>query len=171
MIEPFGYGLSSQTKRERSAQNIVEEIHEVVEILNIDSFILMGHSIAGIYGLNYVNTYPENVQAFVGIDSTVPVYMLNMKNFYNETIANEGKLQEKIVTEAMNLHFPKELPLLLFVAVDNTDGRKDEWINLHKVQSETVTKGEVVALQGSHLLHYTQSKAITEGVKNFMDEK
>lgn len=32
----------------------------------------MGHSIAGIYGLDYVNRYPDEVRAFVGIDSSVP---------------------------------------------------------------------------------------------------
>jgi pimeloyl-ACP methyl ester carboxylesterase len=31
----------------------------------------MGHSIAGIYGIDYVNKYPDEVTAFVGIDSSV----------------------------------------------------------------------------------------------------
>jgi len=72
MIEPFGYGLSSGTERERSAANMVEEIHEVTKQLGLEKYVLMGHSIAGIYGLNYVNTYPTEVTAFVGIDSSVP---------------------------------------------------------------------------------------------------
>jgi pimeloyl-ACP methyl ester carboxylesterase len=71
-IEPFGYGLSSQTKRARTLENYTEELHEVLHQLNINSFILMGHSISGIYGMNYVNTYPEEVKAFVGIDTSVP---------------------------------------------------------------------------------------------------
>ena len=33
--------------------------------------MLMGHSIAGIYGIDYVNKYPNEVTAFVGIDSSV----------------------------------------------------------------------------------------------------
>ena len=32
----------------------------------------MGHSISGIYGIDYVNKYPNEVSAFVGIDSSVP---------------------------------------------------------------------------------------------------
>ncbi|MFW7431342.1 alpha/beta fold hydrolase [Vagococcus carniphilus] len=71
-IEPFGYGLSSQTKRERTLENVTEEIHYVLKQLKIESFILMGHSISGIYGMNYVNTYPNEVKAFVGIDTSVP---------------------------------------------------------------------------------------------------
>ncbi|MED3576139.1 alpha/beta hydrolase, partial [Cytobacillus praedii] len=72
VIEPFGYGLSDETEKERSTENIVSEIHEALLQLNIDRYTLMGHSIAGIYGLDYVNKYPNEVSAFVGIDSSVP---------------------------------------------------------------------------------------------------
>jgi len=72
VIEPFGYGLSDITEKERSTANIVNEIHEALQRLRIDRYILMGHSIAGIYGLDYVNKYENEVRAFVGIDSSVP---------------------------------------------------------------------------------------------------
>ncbi|WP_107924824.1 alpha/beta fold hydrolase [Lysinibacillus parviboronicapiens] len=72
VIEPFGYGLSELTEKERSTENIVSEIHEALQQLNIERYILMGHSISGIYGLDYVNKYPNEVSAFVGLDSSVP---------------------------------------------------------------------------------------------------
>lgn len=71
-IEPFGYGLSEDTAKERSTENIVSEIHEALQELKIDRYMLMGHSIAGIYGLDYVNKYRNEVTGFVGIDSSVP---------------------------------------------------------------------------------------------------
>lgn len=71
-IEPFGYGLSDQTDRERTTENITKEIHEALQSLKIDRYILAGHSIAGIYGIDYVNRFPEEVTAFVGVDSSVP---------------------------------------------------------------------------------------------------
>lgn len=72
VIEPFGYGLSDITEKERSTENIVSELHECLQQLNIDRYILMGHSISGIYALDYVNKYKNEVSAFVGIDSSVP---------------------------------------------------------------------------------------------------
>ncbi len=72
VIEPFGYGLSDVTDKERTIENIVVEIHECLQKLNINRYTLMGHSIAGIYGLEYVNKYENEVSAFVGIDSSVP---------------------------------------------------------------------------------------------------
>ncbi|PQP81549.1 alpha/beta hydrolase [Paenibacillus sp. PCH8] len=71
-IEPFGYGLSDKTDKERTTENIVSEIHEAVQQLGLDRYILMGHSITGLYGVSYVNNYPDEVTAFVGIDSSVP---------------------------------------------------------------------------------------------------
>jgi pimeloyl-ACP methyl ester carboxylesterase len=72
VIEPFGYGLSDDTDKVRTSQNIVDEIHECLQKLNIKKYTLMGHSISGIYGLEYVNQYEKEVQAFVGIDSSFP---------------------------------------------------------------------------------------------------
>ncbi|URN96776.1 MAG: alpha/beta hydrolase [Candidatus Pristimantibacillus lignocellulolyticus] len=72
VVEPFGYGLSDETTKERTNENIASEIHEALQSLNIDKYILMGHSIAGIYGLEYVNKYEDEVSAFIGIDSSVP---------------------------------------------------------------------------------------------------
>lgn len=72
VVEPFGYGLSDETDRERTSANIVGEVHEALQSLKIDRYALMGHSIAGIYGLDYVNAYPDEVTAFIGIDSSVP---------------------------------------------------------------------------------------------------
>lgn len=71
-IEPFGYGLSDETEKERTTENIVSEIHQAVQQLNLDHYILMGHSITGLYGATYVNNYRDEVQAFIGIDSSVP---------------------------------------------------------------------------------------------------
>lgn len=72
VVEPFGYGLSDQTNKERSTANIVGEIHEALQSLQLDRFILMGHSISGLYSLDYANRYPDEVIAFVGLDSSVP---------------------------------------------------------------------------------------------------
>lgn len=72
IVEPFGYGLSDGTDAPRTTENIVTEVHEALEELGIDEYVLMGHSIAGIYALEYAQRFPEEVTAFVGIDSSVP---------------------------------------------------------------------------------------------------
>lgn len=72
VVEPFGYGLSDGTDRERTTRNIVSEVHAALQALDVDRYILMGHSIAGLYGIEYANRYPDEVSAFIGIDTSVP---------------------------------------------------------------------------------------------------
>lgn len=81
VVEPFGYGLSSQTNRKRSIENIVEEMHEVITQLDMDHYILGGHSITGLYGVNYLNRYKdENFTGFLGIDTSVPTQKMESIN-------------------------------------------------------------------------------------------
>ncbi|MFC3746891.1 alpha/beta fold hydrolase [Paenibacillus sp. GCM10012306] len=75
VVEPFGYGLSDLTDKERTIDNIVAETHEALQKLNINHYTLMAHSIGGIYGLEYVNKYENEVKAFVGIDSSFPAQL------------------------------------------------------------------------------------------------
>ncbi|MGW6004850.1 alpha/beta fold hydrolase [Oerskovia enterophila] len=72
VVEPFGYGLSDGTEVERTTENIVTEIHAALQELDVDRYVLMGHSIAGIYGLELATRYPDEVTAFVGVDTSVP---------------------------------------------------------------------------------------------------
>ena len=72
VVEPFGYGLSDGTDRERTTENIVDEVHQALQTLDVDRFVLMGHSIAGLYAIDFANRYPDEVAAFVGIDTSVP---------------------------------------------------------------------------------------------------
>ncbi len=72
VVEPFGYGLSDGTDVERTTENVVTEVHEALQALDLDRYVLMGHSIAGIYGIEYAARYPDEVMAFVGVDTSVP---------------------------------------------------------------------------------------------------
>ena len=72
VVEPFGYGLSDQTDVPRTSAAIVDEVHAALQSLGIDRYVLAGHSIAGIYGLEYVDRFRAEVTAFVGIDTSVP---------------------------------------------------------------------------------------------------
>ena len=71
VIEPFGYGLSDMTESARTVENINSELYDALETLGIDTCTLLVHSISGVYGLNFLYSYPEKVNAFISIDNTV----------------------------------------------------------------------------------------------------
>lgn len=73
VIERFGYGYSDKDATDRTVENISTELHETLKALGVNgSYILIGHSMAGIYSLDYVNRFPGEVSALVTIDGTVP---------------------------------------------------------------------------------------------------
>lgn len=73
VVEPFGYGWSDRTDSERTVENIVEETRAALLKLNIEQpYILMPHSISGVYSMYYANLYPEEIKAIIGIDPTLP---------------------------------------------------------------------------------------------------
>ncbi|WP_188538515.1 alpha/beta fold hydrolase [Kocuria dechangensis] len=73
VVEGFGYGYSDLTAPERTVQNVSEELHAALAATGVEEpYVLAGHSLAGFYILDYVNRYPGEVSAVVGIDTTVP---------------------------------------------------------------------------------------------------
>lgn len=72
VVEPLGYGMSDDTDKPRTVENINEELHEALEKINVSKYNLMAHSISGVYSLSYINKYPNEVTGFIGIDSSLP---------------------------------------------------------------------------------------------------
>lgn len=73
VVEPFGYGWSDLTDKERSVDNIIEEMRIALKAKNIlGPYVLMPHSVSGIYATYYSNKYPDEVSGIVGIDCTLP---------------------------------------------------------------------------------------------------
>ncbi|WP_328589003.1 alpha/beta fold hydrolase [Ureibacillus chungkukjangi] len=82
VVEPFGYGWSDVTNKERTVENIVEEIRIALTKSNLPGpYILMPHSISGIYSMYFANKYPEEEKAIVGIDPTLPEAL----DYFDET--------------------------------------------------------------------------------------
>ncbi|WP_286132820.1 alpha/beta hydrolase [Arthrobacter sp. OY3WO11] len=73
VVEGFGYGYSDMEGPPRTNENISTELHEVLARLQVrQPYVLVGHSIAGFYMLDYANRYQAEVSAVVGIDATIP---------------------------------------------------------------------------------------------------
>jgi len=73
VVERFGYGYSDMTGPPQTVENVTSQLHEALEKVGVEKpYVLVGHSIAGFYTLAYVNRYPDEVSAVIGIDPTVP---------------------------------------------------------------------------------------------------
>lgn len=116
-VEPLGYGLSDGTKRERTIENIVEELHECVKNLGEEEYYLMGHSISGLYSLYWSQIYPEEIRGIIGIDPSVPKMTKKENNPFPVSIQFINQMSAYIqktinitgITRLISINNPKKI--------------------------------------------------------------
>lgn len=83
VVEKFGYGFSDIVDEDRPIETILEETRAGLAAAGIEGpYILCPHSMSGIEALYWAQTYPEEVEAIIGLDMAVPAayenYAINM---------------------------------------------------------------------------------------------
>ncbi len=70
-----GYGLCEETDHEITTEYIVESTRTALQNAGVEApYILMPHSLSGIYGTYWENTYPEEVKGVIFLDSVNEAY-------------------------------------------------------------------------------------------------
>ena len=81
-VEYFGVGFSSGTARPRSCGNYVEETRAALAAAGFKPpYLLMPHSISGVFAEYYAETHPEEVKAIVSLDGTSTAHYEKMPGF------------------------------------------------------------------------------------------
>lgn len=71
-----GYGRSSPVESVRDGQHVVQELRDLLRVRGLSPpYVLVGHSLGGLYMQWFARRYPQEVQALVLVDSTHPAQM------------------------------------------------------------------------------------------------
>jgi pimeloyl-ACP methyl ester carboxylesterase len=214
VVEGFGYGYSDTQAPPRTIQNITAELHEALGHLHVQQpYVLLGHSLSGIYNLYYANRYRKEVAAVIGIDASVPGQTLGIAggrsplerlvsstgllraattlvpslvepdgtayttserermrlmtnwNWANPAVVDEADHAARNLAAVQDLTFPKDMPVLSFI---KKTGSQPGWRHLHERQLQPLQRGELVALDGGHYLHWTQSPTMGRLITQFL---
>lgn len=193
VLEYFGYFGSDITSDERTNENMVQEIRTALYKLNINPpYILMPHSMSGLYSLYYANNYPSEVLGIIGIDMSLPQKQLerwNEETFEKAKLSKESSnLNISIINqwnkfydnskELKNLKYPLNLPVLTFIATEQIE-IVDEMIKCGTVQTPWVQMNDNMItnpdiqtkkiLEGKHYLHHSQSDEIVKASIEFIE--
>lgn len=191
VIEYFGYKSSDDTPRPRTSENICYEIHSALKKLDVKSYILVPHSISGLYALSYVDSYPKEVEAIIGIDMTLPYYNLEEcpsqeeyekhpfnkdKNKVTKAFANMYEYFWLTSKELENFSLPEKLPALFFLS-SQLEKYMDSEIKagvyktrpLAYLQSICKNKNQrIIQMEGTHYLYRTKYKDMAKEIKAFI---
>ena len=73
VVEKFGYGFSDVVEKERSVDAILSDTRTALEKAGVEGpFVLCPHSMSGLEALYWAQQYPEEVEAIIGLDMSVP---------------------------------------------------------------------------------------------------
>lgn len=80
VVEKYGYGFSDIVDEERPIEVILEETRAALSGAGIEGpYILCPHSMSGIEALYWAQSYPNEVEAIIGLDMAVPASYENYK--------------------------------------------------------------------------------------------
>lgn len=143
VYEPPGVGISDWSDTERTVENYTKELHELMQHLGYDKYTIIAHSFSGLYSLYYTNQYPDEVEAFIGIDATVPA---EIEEADHEAYANAKRLRTIMIKsgllrlasseEVIKDQFPSakadelELYKALWCSAQYNDTRLNEYKNM-----------------------------------------
>lgn len=73
VIEKYGYGFSDTSDTDRSLATILDHSRAALKAVGVtDSVVLVAHSLSGLEALYWAQTYPDEVDAIVGLDMSFP---------------------------------------------------------------------------------------------------
>ncbi|OUM67643.1 hypothetical protein PIROE2DRAFT_4807 [Piromyces sp. E2] len=140
MIEPFGYGLSDITKKERTVDNIATELHTCLNKLDLNRVYLMAHSIGGIYSLAYN-------KAKYGVGKTIAKH--HLWRFAPDNLKTDNYYLDP-------KYYSQE-------EIDNFD-----IIFAHEAMIGHPENSEVIELEGTHYIYENQGDNIIKKIKEWI---
>lgn len=134
-----GWDASDDIKEDRSVEMIVEEYRKALKASgNEGPYILMAHSMGGVYASYWVSVYPDEIKSFINIDGT---YVEPITEEFSQS-ASSGNLLYKV---AVNFGLGD---ILLPMLLSNDSGlSKDEW-RIYCILQQLSISSDAVANEG-----------------------
>lgn len=96
-VDYFGVGFSTETTRQRTCENYVEEIRAALSKAGFHApYVLIPHSISSVYSEYYAAKYPNEVEAIISLDGTSTAYVGEDMPGFVKKILGVAKIQQTI---------------------------------------------------------------------------
>ncbi|MBP0726553.1 alpha/beta hydrolase [Bacillus sp. RG28] len=118
-----GHGNSEKTKSGYNMSNLANDIHEVLNQLNIQSVHIIGNSLGAEVGLVFASTYSDKVHSLTLIDGGI----LNLVGPNGE----RDETKEELLEERLNRPYPEYSSKEEFIRFV-----QENWIDFRKIASE-----------------------------------
>ena len=166
------------------AEDVTNNIKKVLEKCEVKApYILVGHSLGGLYIQLFTKAYPNSVKAILLVDGTYPEEFANM-----EAMKVPPKLQKSWKYLSQNTSYigqrllsspiTKQIPIMILSALLNEDVEENpEWkemiICMHKKQEEYLSLypwAKQVWVDSGHNIHFEKPEVVIEAIREIVEE-
>lgn len=141
LIDLPGHGNSENYEETHTMELMSEKVKEVLDFLEISKSIFVGHSMGGYVTLAYAELFPEDIKAFV---------LMNSTTFPDSEEKKEQRLKA-VETARKNLDTLIKMSIPTLFAEHNLGQLKPEIEFTKKLARETSLQGVTAALKGMRL--------------------
>lgn len=151
-----GYGKSDKPTTPRDGKTVVEELRQLLRAQGLQPpYVLVGHSLGGLYMQLYARSYPQEVQGVVLVDAVYPGIIKKPEDFPLTTrwakylflnAAMEGEVDQIHNTSQAVLGLPwnDDIPMVRLINVPKSPGAVA--VDLGVVNNDEATRNMVKAM-------------------------
>ncbi len=183
----LGVGKSDKVPVERTADEIVSDLHELLHTVSVPQpYIMVGHSIGGIYVRKYAALYPGEVAALVLVDSAHEEQFARVaqvspewaRRIHSQFPAEVQRSHGFLPDQRLTWRFDKPLIVIEHVAmpasdVSDTMARQSEAV-FHDLQKDLASRSKYGQLReaklSGHYIQHDQPELVTQSIKDVIRE-
>ena len=185
-----GIGKNKKSGLPRTAENVTSELKSLLDSLDFDSHILIGHSIGGLYARYYACRFPQKVAGLVLLDSTHEDQLEKGKKYYDPGALEAGRksaadnpegiqLPEDLDTSFSQMRkyrLPENVKTVIAVAkeslppqIPGADKLNELNVNLHHELSRVSSNCDFHVIENtSHMIYMEQPQKTVEIIKSVL---
>jgi len=188
----MGMGQSDHIPRKQSETEIVEDLHQLLTNAKVPApYVLVGHSMGGIYARKFAETYPNTVAGFVFVDSAheeqvwrytkiAPMLLSEYQEWPNWLkLQDQGwllpgsTLQWRTNVPLIVLQHGVEWPRGMFKGMSEAQAEdvKDTWHAMQLDLSKRSKNGELRTAEGSgHYIHTQKPGVVINAIRDVLSQ-
>lgn len=188
---PDSPGSHSDPTAERTAQQVVDDLHALLSAAGEPGpYVLVGHSMGGLYVQLYAYNYPDEVAGLVLVDPTPEEFSARLTDLLislgtpiptptGEPTAEQISFQQMREARASGMLRPMPLVVISHGKMPTADERPPGWPiaaeeqllrELHEEIARLVPNGRhVVAEESGHDIHKEQPALVVEAIKSVIE--
>lgn len=179
-----GYGRSDPAATPRDGAHIVDELRAFLRSQGLNPpYVLVGHSLGGLYMQLFARKYPDEVHGLVLVDSTHPTQMEGAGSIERQpwwmralvSVLLTGELEKEFKSapltgqEVLRLPTVSNKPLIILSAVDNRDYEIVRHSNNKRADfARLYPDGRQLWVESGHFIQADKPEVVIEAIRDVL---